>query len=440
MLGLVNYTRAADACKLNRSMGRYATWVWLLALQTAGFAHTIPDDVNVQMFAKAEGVRLHLLMRIPFDALADTVFPLRERGALDLPKLQPMLIDAANVWVANWIDVYENGSELPRPDVAGARVSLAADGAFRSYHVAWEQLNGPALRDDTEIYSRRAAFDVWLDYALRAASSKISIRSRLARLGGRVVTLLQVQAGESVRSFGYVGNPGVFDLAPNRLDAIGRFLPHGMTTLMTGSNYLLFLICTAMLAALPRFWLSLAAGSFASAAVSAWGFMPDGLWFPVLFESLTAAVVLYLALEVVFRKSSEAFQTSGVGFGLVLGLGFSVTLRRELQFAGDHAWVGIGAYALGLALAMALSLFVLTVLLRARMMAGPVRLIVAGLIAHTAWHRLLDRAAWLNNSQLQWPVADGPFVKNAFTLAAAVLATYFAVKFLRRQKAQPPTI
>ena len=87
--------------------------VLLLMFSPCGFAHTIPDDVMVQAFGKSDGGRFHLLVRVPFDALADTVFPLRENGELDLDQVNRMLPGVARIWIAEWIAVYQSGKALP---------------------------------------------------------------------------------------------------------------------------------------------------------------------------------------------------------------------------------------------------------------------------------------------------------------------------------------
>ena len=99
------------------------------AVAPSAFPHVIPDDVTVQMFAKPEGGRLHLLVRVPFTALADIIFPARAGGDLDLPQVDGMLAGASKTWISDWIDLYEDDTLLPKPQVietltgAGYRVS-----------------------------------------------------------------------------------------------------------------------------------------------------------------------------------------------------------------------------------------------------------------------------------------------------------------------------
>src|SRR5215471_18861728 len=116
------------------------------------FAHVIPDDVAIQSFLKPEGARLHLLIRVPFTALADIIFPSLEGGELDLPQVDAMLPRAATTWISDWVDVYEDGELLAKPAVVGTRTSLPSDNSFRSYQEAWEHVAGPALPASVKIF------------------------------------------------------------------------------------------------------------------------------------------------------------------------------------------------------------------------------------------------------------------------------------------------
>ena len=96
-------------------------------LAVPALAHDIPNDVAVQAFLKPQGDTLRLLVRVPLRAMRDFNFP--ERGAsgyLDLDAVHPMLAGAATLWVSDFIDMYENGTKLPRAscgrDAAGAHV------------------------------------------------------------------------------------------------------------------------------------------------------------------------------------------------------------------------------------------------------------------------------------------------------------------------------
>src|SRR6202035_3015524 len=89
-------------------------WIWLFIativslLPHAVWAHDIPNDVTVRAFVKPEGQKLQLLLRVPLNAMRDTEFPERGAGYLDLARVDASLREAAMVWIADAISVYED--------------------------------------------------------------------------------------------------------------------------------------------------------------------------------------------------------------------------------------------------------------------------------------------------------------------------------------------
>src|SRR6187431_2207917 len=110
-----------------------------------GGAHDIPNDVKVQAFVKPEGQRLRLLVRVPMAAMREADIPVRGPGYLDLQRAGPALATAANLWLADNIDVHEAGTPLPRGNVVATRVSIAADPSFHSFEAALANLRAPPL-------------------------------------------------------------------------------------------------------------------------------------------------------------------------------------------------------------------------------------------------------------------------------------------------------
>src|ERR1041384_7485730 len=83
----------------------------LLAAAVSVHAHDIPNDVALQMFAKPEGQRLRILVRVPLAAMRDMDYPtpVRGSGLLDVSKADSTLRDAATLWIADDLEVYEEG-------------------------------------------------------------------------------------------------------------------------------------------------------------------------------------------------------------------------------------------------------------------------------------------------------------------------------------------
>src|SRR5580700_11557189 len=84
----------------------------------------LPEDVSAKVFAKSEGGRLELLVRVPLAAVKDIQFPTRgDTGYLDLSAIKSMLPGASRYWIANCFEVYENGAPAAKPEIASARIS-----------------------------------------------------------------------------------------------------------------------------------------------------------------------------------------------------------------------------------------------------------------------------------------------------------------------------
>lgn len=399
------------------------------------FPHVIPDDVTVQAFVKPEGDRLHLLVRVPFNALADIIFPSRPDGELDLAQTEAMLPDAAKTWLSDWIDLYQDGRLLPKPRIAETRVSLASDNSFVSYEEAWEHVTGPRLPASVEVLPNQALFDVLFEYPIQPNQSALAIHSRLSRLGVRVVTALRfVSPNGAIRTFSYLGDPGIYQLDPGWRQAVLRFVPLGFLQIWKGSDYLLFLFCVALLfrrfRALIPFIVAFTLAHSITLIASAYNLAPDAIWFPVLFETLIALSVVYLAIENIVEGASARNRcTIACAFGLIFGFGFAFSLRQALQFGGSHRLASILSFNLGIELAQILALLAFVPLLQLLFGLGiPERIgtiFLAALAAHTGWHRMLDRAKWLRSAQFQWPAFD-PVVLAA-TLRWLVIASVLGV-------------
>src|SRR5437868_8350221 len=92
-------------------------FVWTAA------AHDIPNDIAIQTFLKPEGRQLHYLVRIPLKAIREVDFPLRGPGYLDLTRIDGYLRDAAIQWVAQFTEIDEANTPLPKPAIVETRVS-----------------------------------------------------------------------------------------------------------------------------------------------------------------------------------------------------------------------------------------------------------------------------------------------------------------------------
>jgi uncharacterized membrane-anchored protein YitT (DUF2179 family) len=113
-------------------------------------------------------------------------------------------------------------------------------------------------------------------------------------------------------------------------------------------------------------------------------------------------------------------------FGLVHGFGFSFALRQSLQFAGAHMLASLLAFNVGVELGQLMVLLLMIPLLNAlfryvvKERMGTI--ILSALVAHTAWHWMLDRAAAMRQYPFRWPTLTAAFISGALRWTMLVVA------------------
>jgi HupE/UreJ protein len=421
----------------------YATALAALALAwpSPAAAHDVPADVTVQAFLKPDGSRLRLLVRAPLAALRDVDYPTRGPGYLDLPRVDASLRQAASLWIADQVELYEDDVRLAPARVVAVRVSLPSDRSFGGYEEAVAHLTAAPLPDETELYWSQGMLDVWFEYQVRSERSRFSIHPGLARLGLRVVTVLRfLPADGSVRAFEFSGDPGLVRLAPQWHQAAWRFVQLGFGHILGGTDHLLFLLCLVIpLRRLRPLVLVVTAFTVAHSITliaSAFGWAPDALWFPPLVETLIAASIVYMALENIVAPHTRLRWAIAFAFGLVHGFGFSFALRQTLQLAGAHLLTSLVSFNVGVELGQLLVLALLVPMLGLAFRLVPERtgtIVVSALVAHTGWHWMLERWDRLRQFRFPWPVLSAAGLASAtrglflVVIAAGLAWLLFAV-------------
>jgi hypothetical protein len=410
-----------------------------LAVAAAASAHDIPTDVTVQAFVKPEGQRLRVLVRVPLKAMRDVQFPLRGPGFLDLANAGPVLRDAAVLWIAGSLELFEGDTRLGSPGVSGTRVSLPSDRSFGSYDAALTHVSGSPLSNETDIPWDQAMLDVLLEYPIASDQSVFSIHPSLARLGLRVVTVLRfLPPGGTVRAFEFAGDPGLVRLDPRWHQAALRFVRLGFLHILDGTDHLLFLLCLVIpfrrVRELVIMVTAFTAGHSVTLIASAWNAGPGGLWFPPFVETIIAASIVTMALENIVLAARGQPTWRGLGqrrwvmafaFGLVHGFGFSFALRESLQFAGAHLLTSLLSFNVGVELGQLLVLVLIVpalhLLFRFVVAERIGTIILSALVAHTGWHWTVDR--WGSLRQFGWPSFDAAslamFVRLLMVIVAA---------------------
>jgi HupE/UreJ protein len=424
-----------------------ATLAWF-ALPRYATGHDIPSDVTIQAFLKPEGQRVRLLVRVPMTAMRDVVFP--ERGPfLDLARIDPLLHDAAQVWISDGIQLEEGDRRLPKPAIVATRVSLESDKSFASYEEALAHVTGPPLPNETNVVWNQTMLDVLFEYPIESDRAYFSIHPGFERLALRVVTVLRfLPPGGAVRAFEFTDDPGLLRLDPRWYQAAARFVEGGFFHILDGIDHLLFLFCLVipfrrMRTLIPIVTAFTVAHSITLIA-SAYNLAPDALWFPPLVETLIATSIVYMALEnivgagTVHRRWMITF-----GFGLVHGFGFSFALRQTLQFAGSYLLTSLLSFNVGIELGQLLVLVLMVPVLE-----GLFRFVVAermgtiilsALVAHTAWHWMIDRGAQLRQFRFEWPELNAALLAATLRWMMVIVAlagAFWLVRMLLRERAR----
>ena len=402
-------------------------------------AHEIPTDVVIHAYVVPESDRVDLLVRVPFEAMRDLDVPIRGPGYIDIPAARPLLADAAETWLVNFLTLRIDDRPLEDWQLRGARLSLPSDRSFRELDSAKEHLAG-RMDADTDIYRDQALMDVWLSYPAAAADAALAIEPRFAQLGLRTTTVVNFIPEEGVRRiFEFSGDPGIVPLDPRWHQAFLHFVRLGVEHILAGIDHILFLLCLIV----PfRRWRPLVAivTAFTVAhsitlVASVLGLAPRAPWFPPLIETLIAASIVYMAIENLVGTQWHRRWVIAFAFGLVHGFGFSFALGETLQFAGRHLATSLFAFNLGVELGQLLLVVIAIPLLNLAFRSARAErlgvLILSVLLAHSGWHWMTDRASELVTVGFGPLSIDASFLAGLMRFAMLALIVALAVWMMR---------
>jgi hypothetical protein len=385
-----------------------------VAVLNPATAHDIAGESRIHAFAKPEGERLHVVLRVPLELLLNLDLPKRGAGYLDLPHVEGRLGEAIAA-AAKDIEFFEDGRPLKVVRGQG-RISLPADRSFESYARALELVRGPKLAPGTDVFWNQGYFDAHLEYPIRSAQSDFAVDFHVAPgLGDRLkLDLRYVTSDSGVRAFEIVTASGRIPLDPRWHQAAWTFVKAGFAHILDGIDHLLFLLC--LVAPFRRLGWTLV-GVITSFTVAhsvtliaaAYGFVPSGAWFPPLVEALIAVSIIYMAVENLLRPNLQRRWMVTFVFGLVHGFGFSFLLQSKLQFAGSHLLASLLAFNVGIELGQLLVLAVVIpvlgwVLRVGRISERALTLFLSLVVGHTAWHWMTERFEALGKAD--WPETD----------------------------------
>ncbi len=374
-------------------------------------AHDIPNEIVLQGFVKPDGDRLHLIVRIPLIMLLNLNLPKKQGpGYLDLAHIDEALKRAVTA-TAGEIVLYEGETRLMHIR-ARTRISRPSERNFETFGQARAHIAGPPLPEDTNVFWNQGFFDAHLEYPIGSERSDFSLDMRVAPgLSGRLKMIVRfLPPNGPVRAYQIHGGFGLLVLDPRWHQAAWTFTKFGFSHIFDGIDHLLFLLCLVIPFSLRHFWSLVAVVTSFTVAhsitliASASGAVPPGDWFAPLVETLIALSIFYMALENIImalrnniaeRLLRRRWLITGV-FGLVHGFGFSFALQQDLQFVGSHFLLSLLSFNVGIEIAQTVALILvlpaLGLLFRHTSARRVGTMIMSAVLAHTAWHWMVDRA------------------------------------------------
>ena len=362
-------------------------------------AHEIPSDAQITVFLRQEPQTLTVLIRTPMSAMKEVEFPLVKNIYLDLPKVQPSLEQAAQLWFTDNLKISQNNQLLQAPTVAHARISLPSNRSFLSYEEALTHVRAKNWELPDNLVWSQQYLDIELTYPMQSNDTKLAIDFGLQRLALRVAINLRFQLlGSDESAFELNAKEGVVLLNPSIWQASWRFMQLGFEHILSGTDHLLFITSLILVA---TGWMQLL-GVITSFTVahsvtliaSALGYAPSGLWFMPWVELAIAFSIVFMALENIWNPKVKRRWIMCTLFGLIHGFGFSFVLHETLQFAGSHLLVSLLSFNLGVEAGQILVLAIGIPLVRLMMSTPYARMMMivfSALIAHVAWHWMAER-------------------------------------------------
>ena len=391
---------------------------------TPANAHDIPLHTVVNAFVKMEAHEAHLVIRVPLDILHAVHFPMKGQ-IYDLAASGPG-IDLALRGIAQGIDIRENGVRLVSASAMG-RFDLPSDRSFEDYQQALAHVGEP-LEKNLAIYFDQGYLDAHFVYPITSPNSIFTIQTTIApELKDLLKLTVRYQPLDgSSRAFMITSQSGQVPLNPTWFQASRGFVVLGVEHILSGIDHLLFLLCLiipfrkirGLIPVITAFTL----GHSATLLGSAFNLAPSGAWFPPFVETAIAASIVYMAFEnIVGANLHHRWIIAGL-FGLVHGFGFSYALKDQLQFAGSHLLVSLFSFNVGIELGqlavLCVAVPVLGLIFRGALAGRMGVILLSAIVAHTAWHWMIDR--WNVLWQTPWPqvTAEGIMIFARWVVAA----------------------
>jgi hypothetical protein len=416
------------------ALGIYvATALGPVGISRLASAHEFTMESLINAFVKVDSHEAHLIARVPLEILKSVKFPVSGRE-IDLTTADAA-IQQALTQLGGEITIWEAGRPLVISRALG-RLTLPSDRSFESYPDAVAHVARP-ITSGTSIFVDQGYLDVHFAYSISSPNSHFMIQTAVApELKNYLKFAIRyLPLTDEGRAMMITSRSGRVALNPTWYQAAAGFATLGIVHILSGIDHLLFLLCLLI---------PVRSGHSITLVGSAYDLAPAGAWFPPLVETLIAASILYMAIENILGRNLRARWLIAGVFGLVHGFGFSYGLKENLQFAGKHLVVSLFSFNVGIEIGqifvLIITLPVLALLLR-RVLVGPAGMIIlSAIVAHTAWHWMIERGDVL--WQVEWPEFDEAGITILARWLAGLLIAGGGVRFLARRMriARPPTL
>lgn len=418
-------------------------WLFCSAL---GFipaeAHDFPLDRVMNAFVKIEAHQADLVIRIPLDLLNGVPFPVLGNNYYDVAAADPATKTALDE-LATAIELWEGDKHLVPSIVTGKLVPLS-DHSFGDYERAVAEVDKPAVTDVAIGYDL-GYFDAHFVYPISSPNSVFSIENHVGSdLEDYASTAVRfIPFAQSSRAMIITGTSGRVTLDPPWYEASIGFIKLGIGHILSGIDHLLFLLCliipfrrvTSLIPVITAFTV----GHSVTLIGTAYGLAPPGRWFPPFVEMMIAVSIVYMALENIVNASLRRRWIIAGLFGLVHGFGFADVLSEQLQFAGSNLLIALFSFNAGIEIGQLLVLcaFVpaLALLFRGAMAGRMGVIVLSALVAHTAWHWMIERGEVLWQTPWPQPTLGGLMILARWivAVACAIGAPILLAKWLDRK-------
>jgi HupE / UreJ protein len=409
----------------------------LVVIPRPASAHEFTMESLMNAFVKIEQREAHFVVRVPLHVLKSARFPVRG-SEIDLTNADAA-IQRALAQLGHEITIWETDRPLA-PSGAIGRLTLPSDRSFERYTDAVAHVARP-VAPGTTIYADQGYLDAHLTYAISAPNSRFMIQTAIAPEFKNYLKLAirYLPLREDGRAMVITSRSGRVALNPTWYQAAAGFVALGIVHILSGVDHLLFLLCLLIpvrsLGEILRIVTAFTVGHSVTLLGSAYDLAPAGAWFPPFVETLIAVSILYMALENILGVDLRRRWLIAGLFGLVHGFGFSYGLKENLQFAGRHLLVSLFSFNVGIEIGQILVLVImlpaLVVLLRHVLVGRIGMIILSAIVAHVAWHWMIERGDVL--WKVEWPQLDGAGLAVLARWIAGLLLAAAGVRFFSRR-------